>query len=340
MLLGVVDETNSLRYGQVFIQLRDLDGRKQVKVNRKVLVTRNPAHFPGDIRLLDAVDCRALHHLSECIVFPAEGQRPHPNEMSGGDLDGDEVSWFYRFYIFCILFIKYWTCWSEDLVSNATKQYDPEIFDTVEKPKYPGEITMVVIAEFLFKYMSTDSHSLLSHHHLLCCDRHTPNHEYSVRLAAAISQAVDFIKTGVPAEIPKDFNFTEHPDFLEKKDGKSYQSISGIGAMYRQVKEVWNIHSTWQEQIEEQSVFVDPNLLIGGYERFVNEAKEDYQYYSSRMNTILSIYNLQTEYELITGCHLCPKEESKNNYSEKTALLEFRELCTEMQDRFAEDSLE
>jgi RNA-dependent RNA polymerase len=236
--------------------------------------------------------------------------------------------------------IKYWICWSEDLVSNAKSQYDPAIFDTVEKPKHPGEITMEVIAEFLFKYMSTDSHSLLSHHHLICCDRHKPNHEYSLSLAEAISQAVDFIKTGVPAKSETPINLTEYPDFLEKKGRKSYQSNSSIGAMYRQVKVVWNLHSTWQEQIEEQPVFVDSNLLIEGYEEFVSEAKEDYQYYRSRMNTILSVYNLQTEYELITGCNLCPEEESKNNYSAKAALLEFRQLCTEMQDQFGEDSLE
>ena len=30
MLLGVVDETNSLQYGQIFIQLRDLNGESQI----------------------------------------------------------------------------------------------------------------------------------------------------------------------------------------------------------------------------------------------------------------------------------------------------------------------
>jgi RNA-dependent RNA polymerase len=91
MLLGVVDETGSLRYGQVFIQLRE-QGDSVIVKDRKVLITKNPAHFPGDIRKLDAVDCPALHHLYECVVFPTEGPRPHPNEISGSDTDGDEVS--------------------------------------------------------------------------------------------------------------------------------------------------------------------------------------------------------------------------------------------------------
>lgn len=105
MLIGVVDETDSLRYGQVFIQLRNLNGQRQALDDREVLVTKNPAHFPGDIRKLKAVDCPALHHLCECIVFPAEGPRPHPNEISGSDLDGDEVSYSFHFEDLYIAFI-------------------------------------------------------------------------------------------------------------------------------------------------------------------------------------------------------------------------------------------
>jgi hypothetical protein len=111
MLLGIVDETNSLQYGQVFIQLRDLNGETQIIHNQKILITKNPAHFPGDIRKLDAVDCPALHHLYECVVFPAQGERPHPNEISGSDLDGDEVGdsslFFLLFFISYLLSIGY-----------------------------------------------------------------------------------------------------------------------------------------------------------------------------------------------------------------------------------------
>ena len=50
-----------------------------------VVVTRNPCLHPGDVRQLEAVDVPGLHHLVDCIVFPRQGSRPHPNEMAGNE---------------------------------------------------------------------------------------------------------------------------------------------------------------------------------------------------------------------------------------------------------------
>lgn len=76
-VIGVLDELTVLKDGQVFLQT----GGEVVL--GKVVVTRFPCLYPGDIRVLEAVDKPGLHHLHEVVVFPAVGKRPHPSQMSG-----------------------------------------------------------------------------------------------------------------------------------------------------------------------------------------------------------------------------------------------------------------
>ncbi|CAN7974885.1 unnamed protein product [Ixodes persulcatus] len=96
-MLGVVDETYSLEYGEVFVQYTPLDttagqgaqkeeeeGTRRAQIlTGTILVTKCPCLHPGDVRKFQAVDVPALHHVRDCIVFPAKGPRPHPNEMAG-----------------------------------------------------------------------------------------------------------------------------------------------------------------------------------------------------------------------------------------------------------------
>ncbi|KAL3208266.1 hypothetical protein MRX96_039262 [Rhipicephalus microplus] len=96
-MFGVLDETGTLEYGQVFVQYSN--DMLRYKVNDPatilvgdVIVTKNPCMQPGDIRKLTALNVPQLHHVRDCIVFPAKGDRPHPDEMAGSDLDGDEHS--------------------------------------------------------------------------------------------------------------------------------------------------------------------------------------------------------------------------------------------------------
>ncbi|KAG2572657.1 hypothetical protein PVAP13_7KG196400 [Panicum virgatum] len=105
VLIGCLDETGKLDYGQVYIRItKNLkeqkyseqpffcndDGMTAVIVG-KVAISKNPCLHPGDVRVLEAIydpglDARGL---IDCVVFPQRGERPHPNECSGGDLDGD-----------------------------------------------------------------------------------------------------------------------------------------------------------------------------------------------------------------------------------------------------------
>ena len=81
---------------QVFVQYSAVETRadrddeddefnknKKIVLRRPVVVTRNPCLHPGDVRQLEAVDVPGLCHLVDCVVFPRQGSRPHPNEMAG-----------------------------------------------------------------------------------------------------------------------------------------------------------------------------------------------------------------------------------------------------------------
>ncbi|CAL5428112.1 unnamed protein product [Camellia sinensis] len=122
-MMGCLDETRTLEYGQVFVQISGvghrpfndnsllmLGGCVSDQHNRivegKVVVAKNHCLHPGDVRVLSAVNVPALHHMVDCVVFPQQGMsadsngRPHPNECSGSDLDGN----------------IYFVCWDPDLI--------------------------------------------------------------------------------------------------------------------------------------------------------------------------------------------------------------------------------
>mmetsp|Transcript_29111 Transcript_29111/g.43875 ORF Transcript_29111/g.43875 Transcript_29111/m.43875 type:complete len:111 (-) Transcript_29111:1382-1714(-) len=69
--------------------LTNIEGNTCSPVRGDVLITRNPCTHPGDLRRLKSVDCPQLKYLHNVIVFSSKGDRPPPNMMSGGDLDGD-----------------------------------------------------------------------------------------------------------------------------------------------------------------------------------------------------------------------------------------------------------
>ena len=81
---------------QVFVQYSAVETRadrddeddefnknKKIVLRGPLVVTRNPCLHPGDVRQLEAVDVPGLCHLVDCVVFPRQGSRPHPNEMAG-----------------------------------------------------------------------------------------------------------------------------------------------------------------------------------------------------------------------------------------------------------------
>lgn len=89
VLIGCLDETGVLEYGQVYIRItknskeqKDSnqsyfynDDGKTATVVGKVAITKNPCLHPGDIRVLEAIYDPDLVGMVDCLVFPQRGER-------------------------------------------------------------------------------------------------------------------------------------------------------------------------------------------------------------------------------------------------------------------------
>eukprot|EP00268_Persea_americana_P039530 TRINITY_DN3910_c0_g1_i9.p1 TRINITY_DN3910_c0_g1~~TRINITY_DN3910_c0_g1_i9.p1 ORF type:complete len:976 (+),score=148.08 TRINITY_DN3910_c0_g1_i9:410-3337(+) len=233
VLMGCLDEKGILDYGQVCVhvtltrsELEDMGqsyfqrtSEKTSVVVGKVLVTKNPCLHPGDIRVLQAVYNPELEDtgLIDCVIFPQKGARPHPNECSGGDLDGD----------------LYFVCWDENLIPSKT---DTPMDYIARNPRLMDqEVTLEEIQRFFVDYMISDTLGTISTAHLVLADRE-PTKAQSfkcLQLAKLHSMAVDFAKTGAPAEMPRILKPREYPDFLERTDQPMYTSPGILGKLYR-----------------------------------------------------------------------------------------------------------
>jgi RNA-dependent RNA polymerase len=77
-LMGCLDETRTLQYGQVFVCVSKAGSKSHCRasvITGMVVVAKNPCLHPGDVKVLQAVDVPDLHHMVDCIVFPQKGRR-------------------------------------------------------------------------------------------------------------------------------------------------------------------------------------------------------------------------------------------------------------------------
>ncbi|KAJ7954351.1 RNA-dependent RNA polymerase [Quillaja saponaria] len=165
LMMGCLDETRTLNYGQVFVQFSGTrfrhifedfimyDGSEQRHIfEGKVVVAKNPCLHPGDMRVLRAVNVPALHHMVDCVVFPQKGPRPHPNECSGSDLDGD----------------IYFVCWDNELI--PPQQFQPMDYTPAPSMELDHDVTIEEVEEFFANYIVVnDSLGKIAHAQYSLC---------------------------------------------------------------------------------------------------------------------------------------------------------------------------
>ncbi|XP_021292687.1 RNA-dependent RNA polymerase 1-like isoform X2 [Herrania umbratica] len=285
-MMGCLDETRTLDYGEVFVQFSGFRSKQRFIVQGEVVVAKNPCLHPGDVRVLTAVNVPDLNHMVDCVVFPQKGSRPHPNECSGSDLDGD----------------IYFVCWDPELIPS--KQISPMDYSPAPTTTLDHEVTIEEVEEYFTNYIVNDSLGIIANAHTVFADREPGKAMSSecIRLAKLFSIAVDFPKTGVPAEIPQELRVKEYPDFMEKPDKPTYQSYNVIGKLFREVKDLAPnecfIKSLTRERLGR---FYDPDMEVDGYEDYVDDAFYHKSNYDYKLGNLMDYYGIKTEAEILSG---------------------------------------
>ncbi|KAI3467225.1 hypothetical protein Pfo_023888 [Paulownia fortunei] len=301
-MMGCLDETGTLEYGQVFVQFSCAGRRRFYEVaimndddksteynyivKGKVVVAKNPCLHPGDVRVLKAIDVPALHHMVDCVVFPKKGTRPHPNECSGSDLDGD----------------IYFVCWDSDLI--PPRQISPMDYNPAPITRLDHDVTIEEVEEYFTNYIMNNSLGIIANAHTVFADKETSMalSEPCLELARLFSIAVDFPKTGIPAEIPPHLRVKEYPDFMEKPDKTTYESKRVIGKLFREVKDIGPNTTSFKSFTKEVArMSYDLDMEVDGFKDYIEEAFDYKTEYDKKLGNLMDYYRIKTEAEILSG---------------------------------------
>ncbi|TVY21595.1 RNA-dependent RNA polymerase 1 [Lachnellula arida] len=333
-VLGCVDETGTLRgyskptvaYGesfpreelpQIFIQVPDkADPTRHIVIEGICLVGRNPSLHPGDLRVVEAVNVPALHNLRDVVVFPSKGERDVPSMCSGGDLDGDD----------------YFVIWDEQLIPP---EWNCEPMDyegpTPRESSRPVEVTDLM--KFFVRFMKNDALPTIAHAHLAQADflRESVKDPKCRELAVLHSKAVDYVKTGLAAEMPKRLIPRKWPHFMEKKYKPKeaiYRSGKILGKLYDKVESV-DFSPQYEEPFDRRilSAYTFDNALL-------KTARQIKSQYDTAMRRIMAQQDIKTEFEVWTTFVLSrPRVGSDYKVQEEMARIsetlkeQFRAVC-------------
>ncbi|KAI9819235.1 MAG: hypothetical protein M1827_007391 [Pycnora praestabilis] len=300
-LLGCVDETATLKghfnhlkrhpgaseaerraaLPEIFVQISDQEHKgRYIVITGICLLARNPSLHPGDIRVVNAIDVPALHHLRDVVVLPQTGDRDVSSMCSGGDLDGDD----------------YLVMWDKDL--NPSEWNHEPMDYTPPKPQHlDREVTVDDITSFFVTYMKNDRLPQIAHAHLATADYMddgVKDHR-CLSLANLHSKAVDYVKTGESASMPKELRVRKWPHFMEKQyvpKEQVYVSSKVLGQLFDLV-----------ERVDFVPQFEDPfdKRILEAYnldEEILRTAFAVKEQYDAAMRRIMAQHKIHTEFEV------------------------------------------
>ena len=208
-----------------------------------------------------------------------------PILISGGDLDGD----------------LYFVCWNKDLLPRKPN-YPPMEYPSLPKLEKTEPITTHDMTKFVVDYIRSDQLGVIDNAHKVVADIEEDGVQSKncLHLAKLHSVAVDAPKTGNWPSTEDIRRIEKRPDFMMKSDKPSYPSEKVIGKLFRRCRKFKDATS----EKYDQNLRLDKSLLLLGDDSFVENAKEVYYWYRDRMESLMRLYGIETEAEIITGCFM------------------------------------
>ena len=320
-VIGIMDEFGVLEYGEAYchIQTKTLD----LIINQKCSVAKCPCLHPGDIRILNFKKYDETNPETEkykvflpyinVIIFPQKGPRPHPNELSGSDLDGDEYFIFY----------------DKELIPNKT--VEPMDYTAASSNKTKEKITLEDIIEYFAEYTNLNNLGIIgdAHYAMVDQDEKGADGEIPKKIAKKFSQAVDAPKTGVAIELSDDETPKEFPHFMDKNKKKKnvYISHKILGQLYDKINDYIKENNISKKENIWKDFNYDRDLCINNWENFGFLAFTFYKEYYLEILALMKKNEIKCESVLLTGNNM---DNDESVFSKKKHNYDIREKVTEM----------
>jgi RNA-dependent RNA polymerase len=255
-----------------------------------------------------------LAHLTDVIVFSSFGDRPQPDKMSGGDLDGDiyfaiwDPSLVPAFTHPAMDFTPPLPCPFDNILSNPGFRELMGLSSMTFNPK-PNVVGIKQIADFFVNYMVTDNLGIIANAHLVWADQEPDgaNSKECLELAHLHSTAVDFAKSGEAAIMRRELKVHSRPHFMENSHKTSYVSKKVLGQIYDKAKLSQYLLNDNGEILNRSgrcgssSNGFDEILLIKGYENYVDETWYILDDYIEDLFRVATSFEVFDEAELVSG---------------------------------------
>lgn len=218
----------------------------------------------------------------------------------------------------------YFITWDDKLIPEKV---DTPMDYTATRPRIMDHVvTLEEIQKHFVDYMLNDALGVISTAHLIHadCQPLKARSPECLQLAALHSMAVDFAKSGAPAEMPRSLRPREFPDFMERWDKPMYISNGVLGKLYRAAVSHMESSETLASLVQSSPRY-DPDLEVPGFEEFLEAADEYYNLYAEKLTNLMNYYRAEHEDEILTGNIrnklLYLRRDNKRNFEMKDRIL-------------------